>query len=514
MSDSPDSANTPEQDDSVKSVSVDTSESTRDEFPLAEITVSSLRGKTIGLSKMWIATLACLLLAVGLVWFSIEERGPELLVHFKQGHGLKPGDALRHRGIDIGLVTDVQLGKDLSEITVVAQLKPTAEGIARNGARFWIVRPQLDVSGVSGLETAVGSKYIAVSPARTPSPVLKREFIGLESPPVDDLGQEGLELILRGEEAYGVNPGSPVTWRGIEVGQVLSSSLSPDALHVDTRVRIEPEHQRLVSMESKFWSISGVNLELGVSGVEISAESLTTIARGGVAFITPGTSDKNKVQAGDVFTLHEEEDESWSEQASAIDMLEVHPPSMVQLKATWKESLLGFSRSKERACLGVVVGDANRLFAMVPTEFVSTPEKAIEGSLAFVAVLDGKSVALNTFQSEGETVFARVPLVDSDGEPIKIGLTQGKRFRVAEDLEDCFAVRTRGENVDLVLEAIGRHELTLADGVWRSSKSGLSRDVWCGAPVVSAADEKIVGILSFDDDHAIVLPMTTAALPK
>ena len=486
-----------------------------EEFPLAKAKDSAMRARSFGLSKMWLVTLACLVLAVGLVWYSVEDSGPQVNMHFKQGYGLKSGDAVRHRGIDIGKVKDVRLSDDLSGITVVAELKPSAEGVARAGARFWIVRPRLDVTGVSGLETAVGSKYIAVVPSPMPSPVFKDDFVGLESQPVDQLGEGGLELVLRGDKKYGVSPGSPVTWRGIEVGEVVSSTLSPDALYVDTRIRIEADHQRLVTRQTKFWSSSGIHVDVGVSGVEIDLESLSTIARGGVAFITPGEiGEDTDVHAGDIFVLHEEEDDSWTEEATAIDLLEVHPPSIVQLKAVWKKSLLGFARKKQKSALGILIGDPNAPVALVPTDFVVPPTEAIEGSFGLLAIIDGREVALASIESPGEQRLASLPLRAADGKDVSLAVSKKTRFRVAEDIEDCFAVRTSGADSHLVLETIGKHELTVDEGNWRWSKNGLSSDVWHGAPVVSTADEKIVGILSLSDDHTMVIPINAQELGR
>ncbi|MFO0264863.1 MAG: MlaD family protein, partial [Planctomycetota bacterium] len=135
---------------------------TSEEFPAAEIV--SQRGQIAGrlaVSRMWLATLACLAGAIALVWFSLEPAGTEIAIRFQEGHGLKPGDTLRNRGIDVGRVLSVELDKDLAGVDVRAELAPAAKALAREGTRFWIVRPTVDVTGISGLETAVGSKYIA-----------------------------------------------------------------------------------------------------------------------------------------------------------------------------------------------------------------------------------------------------------------------------------------------------------------------------------------------------------------
>ena len=196
---------------------------------------------------------------------------------------------MRHRGIEVGEVAEVRLDEDLSGIVVRVRLDRQAARIATEGSQFWIVRPRIDLTGVSGLETAVGAKYVAVLPSMSGD--RKTAFEGLASQPADSLGTSGIEIVLRGDDRYGVNPGSPVLWRGVEVGQVLSTDLSPDTLHVDTRIEIRDRYRRLLSRESKFWVLRGLDMELGVTGLSVSAGTLDTITRGAIGFITPGPRD-------------------------------------------------------------------------------------------------------------------------------------------------------------------------------------------------------------------------------
>ena len=189
-------------------------------------------------SKMWWITLVCLLLAAWLAWQSLPERGPQISIQFPEGHGLKTNDVVRYRGIEVGVVTDVTLNESLTGINVDVMLKPGDGSLDREGTRFWVVRPRLSLTEVSGLETAVGAKYIGVSPGDPNGPHQKK-FEGLMIAPPDELVGGGLELILRSDDRHGIGTGSPITWRGVDVGQVLSVNLSPDARHVDFGVRID-----------------------------------------------------------------------------------------------------------------------------------------------------------------------------------------------------------------------------------------------------------------------------------
>lgn len=294
-----------------------------EEFPAANVKPEGVivSGRILE-SKLWWITLLCLVIAGSLAWHSHRPTGTEITISFPEGHGLKAGDALRHRGIDIGIVTVVELAADLHGVQTTVAVDESAEGIANEASRFWIVRPQLSLTSISGLETAVGAKYIAVDPGPADSPS-KRDFDGLETPPAIEINNGGMEFRLRADESFGINPSSPIAYRGIRVGQVISVELANDAMHVDIVANIESRYQPLLRRGSKFWKTSGVDVDFGLKGFHLSTESLAAVAMGGVSFVTPQQRDPTAmepVEAGHAYELHPKLDKDWLDDAVAIDL--------------------------------------------------------------------------------------------------------------------------------------------------------------------------------------------------
>src|SRR5690606_9694798 len=85
----------------------------------------------LGGSRLWWLTLVCAFVAGLLVWQSGRETGDTLTIHFPDGHGLRSGDAVRHRGIDVGWVSRVDLKPDLTGVEVEVELTPSAQQLAR-----------------------------------------------------------------------------------------------------------------------------------------------------------------------------------------------------------------------------------------------------------------------------------------------------------------------------------------------------------------------------------------------
>ncbi len=158
-----------------------TTDSSSPNIPTAAVRSSDQVAAERWRTRLWWLTALCVLIAVLVTANSLRTPGVKIVVNFKQGHGLKAGDALRYRGIDVGSVTDVRLNKDLSGVQVHIQLGPEHVQLATADSAFWIERPRLRLGQVSGLETVIGAKYVGVLPSTTGG-ARQSEFVGLEYP--------------------------------------------------------------------------------------------------------------------------------------------------------------------------------------------------------------------------------------------------------------------------------------------------------------------------------------------
>jgi paraquat-inducible protein B len=91
-----------------------TADKTESEASIPEATIQSNRRSLVGVlkqhpSKFWLLTLLCLLITIALFWSGYGSSTTTIFVRFEEGHGIKPGDRLQHRGIDIGEITSVTL---------------------------------------------------------------------------------------------------------------------------------------------------------------------------------------------------------------------------------------------------------------------------------------------------------------------------------------------------------------------------------------------------------------------
>jgi paraquat-inducible protein B len=262
------------------------------------------------LSPIWIIPIVAALLGLWLVWQHYAAQGVLVEVRFETAEGVAAGKtAVQCRSVSVGLVETVRLAKDLKGVITSIRIYHDAVELLRRDTRFWVVRPRFGGSGISGLGTLVSGTYIELDPGGAPGAA--RTFRGLEIPPVTPQGVPGLHITLVADEAGSIGPGSSVSYKGINVGRIESQIFNPKNGRVEFGAFIGGEFGKLVTSHSRFWNVSGIDLDVSADGVHLRTGTLESLVAGGVAFDTGG-DDLHALPAkdGTIFPLHERFDDT------------------------------------------------------------------------------------------------------------------------------------------------------------------------------------------------------------
>jgi paraquat-inducible protein B len=163
-----------------------------------------------------------------------------------------------------------------------------AEPFLVEGTHFWVVRPRLGATGISGLNTLLSGAYISMDVGETS--IAEREFAGLEAPPVISREMSGRQFILETSDIGSLAVGSPVYFHHIQVGQISAVTLNEDGRALTLQAFVNAPYDRFVTQHSRFWQASGIDLAFDAAGVHLQTESLSTILAGGIAFESPNDS--------------------------------------------------------------------------------------------------------------------------------------------------------------------------------------------------------------------------------
>jgi paraquat-inducible protein B len=239
---------------------------------------------------VWIVPAVAALIGLWLAAHTILAQGPTISVTFLDAEGLETGKTrLRCQSVEIGTVKAVTLAPDRRTVNVTIATAGFAAPFFVSSARFWIVRPRLGVSGISGLGTLFSGSYVAMDIGSSKKPA--RHFTGLETPPVVASETPGREFLLASPDVGSLNVSAPAYFRRIPVGRITSVDLNPDGRGVTFRVFIDAPYDQFVTTDTRFWHASGIDLELNSQGLHVQTQSVTAILTGGIAFEAPADSD-------------------------------------------------------------------------------------------------------------------------------------------------------------------------------------------------------------------------------
>ncbi len=237
-------------------------------------------------SLVWLLPIIALAVGGWLVVKTLAERGPEITIELPNAAGLQAGKTkVKYKDVEIGTVTDIAVGKKLQHVTVTAELRHGSEQFLAADSKFWVARPRITASQVSGLETLLSGSFVAVDPGQ--SDKQRRHFEGLADPPVITTDAPGRSFKLRSDSLGSLNLGSPVYYRQIQVGQVINYELDEDGGAVTIEVFVNSPHDDLVHTNTRFWNASGIQFQLDAAGVSLATQSLVSILIGGVGFDLP-----------------------------------------------------------------------------------------------------------------------------------------------------------------------------------------------------------------------------------
>ena len=254
-----------------------------DELPHAIATKRSHRS----IPLIWVVPLVALAFAGWIGLKALWERGPTITIEFKSAEGIEAGKTrIRHKAVDIGTVQSVRLSQDNKKVVVSAELdRDAARGFLAEDTRFWVVRPRIAGGQISGLGTLLAGSFIGADPGKAGKE--RTHFVGLETPPVVTSDVPGRQFTLKAENLGSLDINSPLYYRGVLAGRVVSTELGTDGKHVNVGIFVHSPHEKFVNAQTRFWNESGVDLQLDASGVKLQTESFVTMLLGGIAFENP-----------------------------------------------------------------------------------------------------------------------------------------------------------------------------------------------------------------------------------
>jgi len=222
--------------------------------------------------------------------FDDAEYGLDLTLRLASGEGISEGSTkLMYQGLVAGTVRKVTINNDRHHsVTAHVLLDPRAELILRQGTRFWVVRPRVSPAGIEHMDTLLKGPYITFEPGDGPF----RDTFDVEPEwePYHKL-RPGKRIVLRSADSSGLKPGSPIFFKKIQIGEIIRTDLKESSAgeSIELPALIYDRYAHLVQSNTVFWNISGLDLKVRSTGVDLKMDSFRSLLIGGVAMSTPPT---------------------------------------------------------------------------------------------------------------------------------------------------------------------------------------------------------------------------------
>ncbi|MBA3542872.1 MAG: MCE family protein, partial [Chthoniobacterales bacterium] len=208
------------------------------------------------------------------------------------------------RSVNVGVVDSIQLTDNLRGVLVKMQMTSEATRLLTKDTQIWVVRPRYGASGISGLSTLVSGSYIELEPGLSQEE--RRDFVGLEQPPVTPKGVPGLHITFVTDDAGSIAPGTPILYKGLSAGKIETRTFLPQRGKIEFGAFISKEFTPLVRKNTKFWNVSGVDIEVGANGLQLHAGTLESLIVGGITFgQAEGALSAPPVEDGATFVLYD-----------------------------------------------------------------------------------------------------------------------------------------------------------------------------------------------------------------
>jgi paraquat-inducible protein B len=228
-------------------------------------------------------------------------------------NGITTGAPINYQGIEIGKINNIDFSDNGQHIDVLINIENKYQYLINKHSHFYLLsginidatvsRINIQTAPVGNLVSGGIGLYNSEPVSKTNHATFNKEktFRLYPSKQMAKIGKNifsaPLKVNLLSKELPSIYEGSPIYYHKFTIGEVSAFSIDNSGL-IKTEIKIKSEYKHLIKYNSVFWNISGINVEAGLSGIKLQAESLLTIATGGIAVDTGTSEIENKYSNG------------------------------------------------------------------------------------------------------------------------------------------------------------------------------------------------------------------------
>ena len=161
----------------------------------------------------------------------------------------------------------------------------------------------------------LGGAYIGIEPSTEGEPA--ESFVGMQKTPIITSERQGKRFQLTANRLGSLNPGSPIYFRQVKVGQVIDFEMDENGDDIEISIFIDAPYDQFVRENTRFWISSGLDLQLTASGLRVDTQSMVSLMIGGLAFSSPPNEPAPAAAAHARYMLFESQDDAETDRSES-----------------------------------------------------------------------------------------------------------------------------------------------------------------------------------------------------
>ncbi|EDM27086.1 PqiB family protein [Lentisphaera araneosa HTCC2155] len=243
--------------------------------------------------------------------------GTELRLHAKKSHSLKEGVNIVYNDLVVGTLLRSRIMKT-GEVDFDVVIADEYKHLVNETSSFYLQGAVEGEVSLKGMYFNVGSlssmlhsgialvtEDLSVQSSKYSFELLDSYHAYKEQEYTND---GGVFYTILTKELGSVSQGSPLLYKGLNVGKVMSYDLDQKSGLIKIKVYVTGQYKDTINASTKFFNMSGIEVKADMTGLKLVTGSVESIISGGISYATPIKSNTEPIP--DEFELYESSDEA------------------------------------------------------------------------------------------------------------------------------------------------------------------------------------------------------------
>ncbi|MCG3715989.1 MlaD family protein, partial [Aliarcobacter butzleri] len=310
-------------------------------------------------------------------------------------------------------VTKISMHEDLQSVKVnILVNNDVARYVANEGSKFWIKKPTISLTKISGLNTLISGYKIELSPRfKTQDDYNKGAyqdyFEGLDTQPNDEWELNGYYInLIASNDKDNIEVGTPIFYNKFQIGEIVAKEFRYEKVFLSAY--IYDKFNYLVNKSSKFVMNEALKVNYGASGLNIELGSLYSALVGGITVITSNKDDA-KIENSDIYEVYASKDDLKNKEEFTIkftDVSGIEENTPIIFKGIQIGKIMQVNLDKDVLTTKAYVYDEYKYILTDKTRFfVEEPTISLDGVKNLGNIIKGNFISLDYKNGEFSNTF-------------------------------------------------------------------------------------------------------------